>query len=252
MNSLKSIARYLLEFTPYRIVRRTSVNRFQAVEDAVVSLARRGFCPDVVIDGGANTGEFTRRMLALFPGAKIHAFEPQPGCQEDLACLQASSNGRLTSHAIAICAPADVGKSLTMATDQSSRSTGAHISTRTNGENGPLISVPCSTLDIVLEPYISAGDRVFLKLDLQGYELHALRGAVSLLKATDVILTEVSFFAQAYEPRISSLTEFLSNQGFELYDIGAIYARPRDNRPRQGDFIYVRRECYLAQDTGWS
>lgn len=71
-----------------------------------------------------------------------------------------------------------------------------------------------------------------LELDLPGFELHALRGAAASLLRFDVILTEVSFFSQAYEPTISNLIVFLFEHGFELYDIASLSARRRDDRPR--------------------
>jgi hypothetical protein len=45
------------------------------------------------------------------------------------------------------------------------------------------------------------------KLDLQGYELAAVYGGEAVLKSIKVILTEVSFFPQAYEPSIATLTD---------------------------------------------
>jgi hypothetical protein len=67
-----------------------------------------------------------------------------------------------------------------------------------------------------------------------------------------VVLTEVSFYAQSYEPPISVLVAILAQYGFELYDIAAVYARPRDDRPRQGDFIFARRGSLIVADTRWS
>ncbi len=83
------------------------------------------------------------------------------------------------------------------------------------------------------------------------YELHALRGGVTFLQAAEVILTEVSFFAQAYEPPIAALVSFLSDNGFQLYDIASLSGRSRDNRLRQGDFIFVRIGSQLLKDGHW-
>ena len=94
-------------------------------------------------------------------------------------------------------------------------------------------------------------DRCLLKLDLQGWELEALKGTKGILDRIEVILTEVSFFVQAYEPSIEELVYFLNEQGFALYDIAALGARPRDNRAHQGDFVFVRRDSPLMADTAW-
>lgn len=242
---MKQFVKSLLTRTPYRIVRRTQLNRFQAIEASLASLSARGFRPCTVIDGGANTGAFTRTALELFPDATVHAVEPQPGCLMALETLRAGGGGRIVVHPVALCAPEDDGKSLQLATDPASISTGAHIA-----QEG--LSVPCRTLDSALASYIARMEHVLLKLDLQGYELHALRGAERTLRMTDVVLTEASFYAQAYEPQISDLVGFLASHGFELYDVASIYARPRDDRPRQADLVFARTDSKPAEDTSWS
>jgi hypothetical protein len=68
---------------------------------------------------------------------------------------------------------------------------------------------------------IPVGGSCFLKLDLQGWEMNALRGARQLLKKIDLILIEVSFYAQQYEPSISEVVAFMNESGFDLYDIAS-------------------------------
>ena len=97
----------------------------------------------------------------------------------------------------------------------------------------------------------SPGRNDLLKLDLQGYELHALRGGAAFLRSAEAILTEVSFFAQAYEPPIAELVSFLNDNGFQLYDVAALGGRPRDNRLKQGDLIFVRFGSQLLEDGRW-
>ncbi len=244
---MKHFLKSALSKTPYRVVRRTRLNRFQAVPEALASLRARGFSPKMVIDGGANTGDFTRMALTLFPEAIVLAVEPQPGCRPYLAKLQSEFGERVSVHAVALCASESNGGFVQFSGDTESVSTGAHV---IEGESG--MSLPCRTLDSIAGENLAGRAGVFLKLDLQGYELEALRGAVETLKRTDVVLVEVSFYAQAYEPPISALVEFLSANGFELYDVAAIFARPRDDRPRQGDFIFVSRKSDLVNDASWS
>jgi FkbM family methyltransferase len=244
---MKQLIKTILARTPYRITRRVPTNRFQAIDESLASLAARGFSPGAVIDGGAHTGAFTRTVLNLFSHAIVHAIEPQPGCQAALEALRASANGRVVLHPIALCAPEDEGASLCMAMDAATASTGAHITQENNG-----LAVPSQTLDRALASHAASLESALLKLDLQGYELHALRGAVQTLKTVSVVLTEVSFYAQAYEPPISRLVSFLGDHGFELYDVASIYARPRDDRPRQGDFVFVRTDAIIAKDKAWS
>jgi FkbM family methyltransferase len=50
-------------------------------------LKRRGFAPEVIVDGGANIGNFARMARRIFADATIHLIEPQPACQEALTRL---------------------------------------------------------------------------------------------------------------------------------------------------------------------
>lgn len=90
-----------------------------------------------------------------------------------------------------------------------------------------------------------------MKLDLQGYELHALRGAKRLLPLVEAILAEVSFYAQSFEPPIATLVAFMEANGFQLYDIAALAGRARDNRLFQGDLVFVNKASRLLEDTRW-
>lgn len=248
---MKRLLKAALARTPFRVIRRGKGNRFNALEEALSSMKARGFSPAAVIDGGANVGDFSEFSLRLFPNAIVYAIEPQSGCQAALEFLRLRSASRLIIHSVAICGPAANGTVLTMVTDERRISTGAHVA---SGEvsTAHTESVPCITLDSLLARNLQPGASALLKLDLQGYELEALAGAITTLKFCDAVLTEVSFFSQAYEPSISALVAFLANQGFELYDIAGIYARPRDDRPRQGDFIFARRDSPIVADMSWS
>jgi FkbM family methyltransferase len=248
---MKQLLKAALAKSPYRLTRRSQGNRFMAVEDALVSLKTRGFAPRTVIDCGANVGHFSDFALCQFPDAVVHAIEPQPGCQAALHRLQAKSLGRLTVHATALGNSEQEGATLTLSTDANASSTGAHVSVGDDC-NARNVTVPCRSLDDLLAGALEPDDRALLKLDLQGYELHALHGATQTLQSCEVVLTEVSFYAQSYEPPISVLVAILAQYGFELYDIAAVYARPRDDRPRQGDFIFARRGSLIVADTRWS
>jgi FkbM family methyltransferase len=212
-------------------------------------LKRRGFAPEVIVDGGANIGNFARMARRIFADATIHLIEPQPACQEALTRL-AKAEG-FVLHAAALVSPEFASPTVLLATTPGMVNTGAFISSGlAQSQSLQSVIVPAATLDHLLErPAIGAP--VLMKLDLQGYELHALAGSERTLAKTEVILTEVSFFAQRYEPRILELMTWLDRKGFVLYDIAALSARARDGRARQGDLIFVRRTSALAADTAW-
>jgi FkbM family methyltransferase len=237
---VKNLVKFIVAQTPYRIVRDKDANRFQAIESCLRGMRRRGFEPKVVIDGGAFIGSFTKTAYSIFPDATFHLVEPQTACSAALRNLCARKG--FTFHE---CALAETQGRISL-TQTAEPSTGAHI--EPDPENAT--SVVAATLDALFGS-ITREDRPLLKLDLQGYELHALRGGTSLLRSVEAILTEVSFYAQAYEPTIAALVTFLNDRDFQLYDIASLSGRSRDNRLHQGDFVFARVGSQLLRDSAW-
>lgn len=244
---LKRFAKALVERTPYRIQRARALNRFSAIPETLAAMAKRGYDPRLVIDGGANVGEFSLLAARLFPKARVLMVEPQPACLELLRRL--ATKGRFELHAVGL--GRDRG-TLNLQIDPDAVTTGAHVVLPYDGQRQDnLVSVAVEPLDAILGDSISASDRALLKLDLQGWEMEALAGAEQSLGRIEVILTEVSFFKQAYEPEIEALVAYLHTRGFSLYDVAAISTRPRDDRAKQADFVFVRRDSPLMADTAW-
>jgi len=123
-------------------------------------------------------------------------------------------------------------------------STGAWVANP--GEHTP-------TLDELLADRVSAQDRALLKLDLECHEVTALTGASRLLKAVEVVLTEVQFYPanDNGRPTFSDVLAFLRERGFEIYDIACLSQRPRDMRLRMGDVVFVRNDSQLLADRSW-
>lgn len=141
------------------------------------------------------------------------------------------------------------GAFIDLAIDPAGVTTGAHVLTDVEPPSGVVhVQVPVTRLDTLLAAEIVTADRCLLKLDLQGWQLEALKGADRILDRIEAILSEVSFFAQAYEPSIEALVHFIDEHDFALYDITA---RWRDNCAHQGDFLFVRRDSPLLADTAW-
>lgn len=84
-----------------------------------------------------------------------------------------------------------------------------------------------------------------LWLDMQGYELPALKAAPKLLSNVSVILTELEF-VEAYEgqPLYQEVKLWLEEQGFVL--IGGNFGFPKQLRQWFGDGLFVRRELVNA------
>lgn len=251
MNAFTNALKALINVTPYRIRRAQAVNRFESFSDSLALLARFGFEPTKIIDGGANVGSFALMARAHFPRAHIYLVEPQPACAKSLLGLCARFN--FSFHPFALVAQENSGKNVGFLVASGGITTGAHVDGGSGAGDVVRVEVEARSLDDFVGSDLGPADRVFLKLDLEGHELEALKGAPRLLQATDVVLAESSFFgdpAPANSPL--KLATFLTEHGFSLYDVISISGRPRDRRARQCDLLFVKDSAPISIDRAWN
>jgi FkbM family methyltransferase len=249
MGVLKEAVRSGMLRLGYRVTRVRPQNRFQAMDEVLLRLRNSGFQPRVVIDAGANVGQWARLAQAVFPGAEFHLIEPQPGCATALHKLAEQRRGVFV-HAVAATAPGVMSVHMVGGGDYG-RSTGAWVAD--SAEPGST-ECPATTLDALLADRITPGDRCLCKLDLEGHELRALSGASRLLANVEVLVTEVQFFDinGVGATVFAEMLEFLRERGFELYDFAALTERRRDGRLQMGDAVFVRSGSPLATDLAWT
>ena len=242
---LKEVAKRLIALTPFRIAR-SAPNRYQAIGYSLQHLNRFGYEPGQVIDGGAHLGAFALEVSAIFPAAIVHLIDPQPACRGPLEALAAERGFFYHPYALS-SAPGIVSMLCTEFPD-----TGALLGRSPTRPTQKAVDVEAATLDSLFSASSKPSDRTLLKLDLQGHELPALEGASRLLRAVEVILVEVPFFGDAGQPFVADIVNFLSRNGFDLFEIASLSGRPRDNRLREGDFLFVRQGSPILADTHWS
>jgi FkbM family methyltransferase len=145
----------------------------------------------VVVDAGANIGiysQFLSRCVART--GVVHSFEPSP---ENFERLQVATrnlvNVRLSRAAVGECS----GRSQLYVSDKLNVDHRTYIA-----EGDSRDSVP---IDIVaLDDYFKPGERVdLIKMDIQGYEFHALRGATRLLEENPDIKLLLEFWPSGLE-----------------------------------------------------
>jgi hypothetical protein len=91
-------------------------------------------------------------------------------------------------------------------------------------------------LDDLRDELVEPGDRVYLKVDVQGGELEVLRGAEQLLKQATFVDLELSF-VQLYEgaPLYDEVLRHLESRGFGLLSLDPVLVDPADGRLLQVD-----------------
>jgi FkbM family methyltransferase len=197
----------------------------------------------VVFDVGAYEGEVTAAYAEAFPEAAVHAFEPFPPTYQRLSeRFQEYSNIHLINAAVS----SRKGEAVFHVNKQAStnsllpRPASGRRYFAQNGAASHAITVPTITLDeYCAEQEIPPPD--ILKLDIQGNELEALRGAEQLLCSGDVslIYTEVMFVPH-YEGSVlfNTLSSHLNERGYTLFNLYDLHWASM-GQLRFGDALFV-------------
>ncbi len=141
--------------------------------------------PDpVVIDVGANIGQFTNAVKLFYPGARIVAFEPDPDVFLDLQTNTARL-GSIDVRNIALGARSGVQTFNRNVLSGMSSFRPVEDPRRLRGT----IEVVVEPLDEVIDESVSPD---LVKIDVEGYELETLQGATKTLRRTRFLLIELS------------------------------------------------------------
>lgn len=175
------------------------------------SLGGAGLDPSLVLDIGANRGQFAAAALHRWPTARVVSFEPLDG---PAASLRAIADPRLTGHQVALGrmeGRIDIHEHPYSVSSSVLRSIDPH------GTDTSVRTVPMRTLDASLASTSLDPESVLLKLDVQGYELEVLAGATKSLASVDALVIEQAFIA-TYEgqPLFGDVHGKLQQLGFSL------------------------------------
>jgi len=170
--------------------------------------------PVVLLDVGANIGEWTVEATRLLPNAMVHAFEPVGSTHEMLRSATSGLGDRVATHRVAL--GAESGEALMnvpapgspLSSLTADRSSGAEVVRVVRGDDW------CREQGI---------DRVrFLKVDTEGWDHHVLQGFESMLAGGQVDAVQFEYGKWALE------TRFLLKDFFSLLEscdmtVGKIY-----------------------------
>jgi len=243
-SALKRIARKLVGAAGFDLVK---TNRRALIEQRLLVLRRNGFKPNVVVDGGAYQGHWTKEVSQMFPSAKFVVVEPNPFLSEKIA---ANLGPQITYEFIPKALGAQPGTAKLNVWD-ADHASGSSICEHVKGAATELVDCEMTDLDSLIALYDQVPD--LIKLDLQGYELEALKGATRCLEKTEVFITEFGC-TEAYIDRttVHKLIDFMDKKDYVLYDIFGLQYRPYDQSLGGGDFIFVRKDSQLKKYKGWA
>lgn len=208
----------------------------------IAGLVRQGMLPRTVIDVGANVGQFAVASAKLFPNVVVHSFEPNPECVA-LLNKHVASLGNVSVYPIAL---GDEAGELDFHVNSHSHSSSilpladSHRDAFPDAREVNTIKVKVSTLDAVFAG-VELVAPVLLKLDVQGYEAQALRGAVETLKRLDYVVLEASFKPMYQgEMLFMDIVRLMEGYGFSFLRPVGLLPDPRTGEIIQMDALFRR------------
>ena len=201
--------------------------------------------PDLtmILDIGANRGQFALAARQWSPNARVVSFEPLLGPARIFRAVF-GEDPKVRLHEVAIGPEQSECEIHVSAADDSS-SLLPISSLQTSLFPGTREVATAKVRVAPLMAFIGPEDvaaPAMLKLDVQGYELEALRGCESLLDRFAYVYVECSFI-ELYQGQAlaDEVIAYLRGRGFWLCGVYNL-AYDRQGRAIQGDFLFESRE----------
>lgn len=199
---------------------------------------------NVVLDVGANQGQFALQMRNNGYRNKIVSFEPLSSAFNKLKEVSISdSNWIIQQYALG---RDNVEAKINVAAN-------SYSSSLLNMNDTHALAAPDSvyvekeeifikTLDSIYDSHVGKDDRAFLKIDTQGYTKNVLEGAELVIDRILGILVEMSL-VELYsgEPLIGEVTSMLYEKGFSLLYIEPEFVDKRTGRLLQVNGLFEKR-----------
>jgi FkbM family methyltransferase len=191
----------------------------------------------LVIDGGAHKGEFTELIHRQYSDPEIYCFEPIPALAKALHEKYEKFERVQIREAALGAKEVTVELNITnilAATSVLKAGASSHKYHNEGLETKANVNVSQVRLDTEI-----TNDIDILKLDLQGYELEALKGTAGVLNKVKLVLVEIEF-VPLYEnqPLFSDIDIYMRENGFRLLNFYDLYTHD-DGQLTSGDAIYL-------------
>jgi len=240
MDSIKNLIKTILHDVFGLDVRR--VKYIPISEAPEVALQRLGV--DLVLDVGANQGQFASGLRRRGYAGRIVSFEPLSSAHK--ALLHASSGDAMWD-VFPRCALGEREGEVEINIAGNSESSSllpmleSHRSAAPESAYLGKESVKLMTLDKAAEHYLKNARSTFLKIDTQGFEWQVLDGARATLPHVKGILLELSL-VQLYEGQHlwQEVVARLEAEGFTLWAFTPVFSDPDSRRMLQMDGLFYR------------
>lgn len=203
---------------------------------------------DVVIDVGANHGQFALGLLAIDPSLRMVSFEPLESAHAALRCAARGYRNWKIADRMALGARSGNASLFVAGNSQSSSllpMLPLHERAAPESVYVDEQPTPIDRLDQVASGYWGTNDRLLLKMDTQGSERDILDGAGDIIDQVVGIQTEISF-AELYQhqPLAFDAIRDIEQRGFSLFGICSDFRDPLTHTLLQANAFFIRADAH--------
>lgn len=234
-NWIRGILRHLgYDITRRNFLRSHAMRRQKLIRDREISL---------ILDVGANEGQYARMIRDDGYRARIISFEPLSEAFQNLKAIAAHDpNWEVRNAALG----AERGRSeihVTGFSQVSSLLPATGISNTDHWKSQKTETIEVFRLDDLFDELVRPQETVAMKLDVQGYEHNVLAGASQSLPGIDLLEMELSV-EEMYvgETLMPEMLQFLDSLGFRLVSLQEVHVHPQTGRVLQYDGLFLRQE----------
>ena len=213
---------------------------------AIEHLVEKGFDPRVTVDVGAARGYWSLNVGYLFPNSEFYMIDP---LVENEPSLKQICHNNSRFHYVLTAVGDRPGESrMNLTPDLEGSSLLEYYGPGGNRQR----VVQVATLDQLIRKSCVQAPH-FVKIDVQGFEMHVLHGGGLIFNTAEVLIIETNLFKFMPDcPRVHEVVGYLAERDFFLFDIAGSLRRPYQNDLAQMDLVFVSARSELASSNRWS
>jgi FkbM family methyltransferase len=198
---------------------------------------------NLVLDVGANDGAYALELRRGGYQGRILSYEPLHDAFADLE--RAASGDELWKTFNCACGAKAGSAKINVAKNSYSSSLlpmlEAHSASAPGSEYVSEETISVCSLDESVMPSLRPEDKVWLKIDTQGYESEVLKGATRLIPHVGALECELSL-VPLYDGQllIDEMISMIYQMGFRMVSIAPVFAQPKTGNTLQIDGTFVR------------
>lgn len=222
-------------------------HRFHPASSPLARLvaSMKAFEIDLVLDVGANTGQYGSDLRAGGYDGQIASFEPITQAHAQLV-QRSRHDKKWAVHARCALGACEGEIEINVSANSVSSSVLPMLESHSTAAPGSVYvgreTAPMTTVDDIAGPYLAGSRAPLLKIDTQGYEWQVLDGAAATLRTVRGVQMELSLLP-LYEGQHlwRECIERLEGEGFVLWSVQPAFVDPANGRTMQLDGLFFRQ-----------